>query len=90
MSVKPAEQRLMAEGPPAERNLLARERAQQVEKFVREVTRDMYPQLRSLLAECRAGRVDHEVFKEVVRRLNAFSLVEEMQNWETYRGKQLK
>ncbi len=80
-------QRMMVDGPSVERSLLRRDFEAKVSSLVKKAVGDKYPILRRMLIDARAGRLDREVFKEFVRRTNSFSLVEEIQNWETYQRK---
>ncbi len=80
-------QRMMVDGPSIERSLLRRNFEAEVSSLVKKAVGDKYPIIRRMLTDARAGRIDREVFKEVVRRTNSFSLVEEIQNWETYQKK---
>ncbi len=77
-------QRMMVDGPSIERSLLRRDINVQVTNLVKHAPADKYSTVRRLLADARAGKIDREVFKEFVRRTNAFSLVEEISNWEAY------
>jgi hypothetical protein len=80
-------QRMMADGPSIERSLMARDREALIRKLVREMPYERYGYIRRLYFEARDNKIDHEVFREVVRRTNTISLVEEMHNWDTYKGR---
>lgn len=77
-------QRFMADGPPVERQLMARETSRKVNELVRSSPQGDYRTVRRLLAEARSGKVDPEVFKEYVRRTGSISLVQEIKDFEDY------